>query len=203
MDLLIGILTFILVVTCLFLILVILVQLPKKEAGAGVAFGGAASEALFGAGTGTVLTKVTRYTTTFFLCLAMVLSILQSHRAKAKREAVLRELENLPAAQATSAPGPLTLPEQAPALTPTNNPAGTNAATNAAVPATVSTGALDLVTQTTTTNAPAPQPSVGSTNPPAPEAPAPPRAEATPATAPQPEATPAAESPQPPGGEGQ
>ena len=36
MSLLIGFLTFILVVTCLFLILLVLVQLPKKEAGAGL-----------------------------------------------------------------------------------------------------------------------------------------------------------------------
>ena len=39
MSLLIGFLTFILVVNCVFLMLLVLVQLPKKEAGAGLAFG--------------------------------------------------------------------------------------------------------------------------------------------------------------------
>ena len=52
MSLLIAFLTFILVVNCLLLILLVLVQLPKKEAGAGVAFGGGATDALFGAGSG-------------------------------------------------------------------------------------------------------------------------------------------------------
>ena len=35
MNLLIGLLTVVLVLDCLFLILLILIQLPKKEAGAG------------------------------------------------------------------------------------------------------------------------------------------------------------------------
>ena len=50
MGLLLGVLTFILVVDCLLLILLILIQLPKKEAGIGTAFGGSATDALFGAG---------------------------------------------------------------------------------------------------------------------------------------------------------
>ena len=56
-----GILTFVLVVVCLLLILLILMQLPKKDAGAGMAFGGAAADALFGAGSGNFLTQMTRY----------------------------------------------------------------------------------------------------------------------------------------------
>jgi len=61
MALFIGILTFFMVVVCLILILLVLIQLPKKDAGAGVAFGGAATDALFGAGSGNVLTKTTKY----------------------------------------------------------------------------------------------------------------------------------------------
>ena len=45
MGFFIGILTFVLVVDCLALILLVLIQLPKKEAGAGLAFGGAATDA--------------------------------------------------------------------------------------------------------------------------------------------------------------
>ena len=55
----IGLLTVILVLDCLFLVLLILIQLPKKEAGAGIAFGGGATDALFGAGSGNALTKIT------------------------------------------------------------------------------------------------------------------------------------------------
>src|SRR4051794_18424964 len=80
MSLLIGFLTFILVVAALFLILLVLVQLPKKEAGAGIAFGGAATDALFGAGSGNALTKMTKYAAGFFLLMALVLSALNSHR---------------------------------------------------------------------------------------------------------------------------
>ena len=56
-----GILTVLLVITCLLLILLVLVQLPKKDAGVGMAFGGGAADALFGAGSGNMLTKITKY----------------------------------------------------------------------------------------------------------------------------------------------
>jgi len=39
MSFIAGLLTFVLVVNCLLLILLVLVQLPKKDAGAGMAFG--------------------------------------------------------------------------------------------------------------------------------------------------------------------
>ena len=54
MSFIAGILTFFLVINCLLLILLVLVQLPKKDAGAGLAFGGGAADALFGAGSGNV-----------------------------------------------------------------------------------------------------------------------------------------------------
>ena len=80
MNLSIGFLTVVLVLDCLFLILLILIQLPKKEAGAGIAFGGAATDALFGAGSGTALTKITKYCAGLFLGLALFLSILNAPR---------------------------------------------------------------------------------------------------------------------------
>ena len=55
-----GILTVLLVLNCLVLILLVLIQLPKKDAGAGMAFGGGAADALFGAGSGNALTKITK-----------------------------------------------------------------------------------------------------------------------------------------------
>ncbi|HVV00272.1 MAG TPA: preprotein translocase subunit SecG [Verrucomicrobiae bacterium] len=78
MGFLIGILTVIMVLVCLLLTLLVLIQLPKKEAGMGVAFGAGATDALFGAGSGTALTKITKYTSVIFFVLSIVLSVLQS-----------------------------------------------------------------------------------------------------------------------------
>lgn len=76
MSFIIGILTFFLVVNCLLLILLVLIQLPKKEAGMGSAFGGGATEALFGAGSGNVLTKLTKFAAGSFLIICFGLSVL-------------------------------------------------------------------------------------------------------------------------------
>src|SRR5215471_8987967 len=78
MGFLIGLLTFVMVIDCLILVFLVLIQLPKKEAGAGLAFGASASDALFGAGSGNVLTKITKYAATIFFAMAVILSILQS-----------------------------------------------------------------------------------------------------------------------------
>jgi preprotein translocase subunit SecG len=91
-----GLLTFVLVLDCVLLILLVLVQLPKKEAGAGLAFGGAASDALFGAGSGNVLTKITKYAAAAFFVLAIGLGVLQGAFGKRNTAAELqRELEKL------------------------------------------------------------------------------------------------------------
>ena len=78
MTFFIGLLTFVLVVNCVLLILLVLVQLPKKDAGAGMAFGAGTADALFGAGSGNALTKITKYATIVFLALALGLGRLQS-----------------------------------------------------------------------------------------------------------------------------
>ena len=78
MGFLIGLLTFVLVLDCVFLILLVLIQLPKKEAGAGLAFGGGATDALFGAGSGNALTKITKYSAIIFFVLAILLSVMQN-----------------------------------------------------------------------------------------------------------------------------
>ena len=75
MDLLNKLLTVTLFLNCLFLILLVLVQLPKKEAGLGTAFGGGATDALFGAGAGNVLTKLTKWNAVIFLFLCLLLSL--------------------------------------------------------------------------------------------------------------------------------
>jgi len=78
MNFFLGVLTFILVLNCLFLILLVLVQLPKKDAGAGMAFGAGTADALFGAGSGNALTKITKYAAIAFLGLTLVLGFMQS-----------------------------------------------------------------------------------------------------------------------------
>jgi preprotein translocase subunit SecG len=133
MNLFIGFLTVVLVLDCLFLILLILIQLPKKEAGAGIAFGGAATDALFGAGSGTALTKITKYCAGIFLGLALFLSILNAHRGgteswanrlrqkAAAAPSIVPTLTSTNAASSNAAPVPTTL------LSTTNSVVATNA----------------------------------------------------------------------------
>ncbi|HZL43560.1 MAG TPA: preprotein translocase subunit SecG [Verrucomicrobiae bacterium] len=109
MPFLIGLFTFALVVDCLILVLLVLIQLPKKDAGAGVAFGGAATDALFGAGSGNVLTKTTKYAATGLFVLAITLSIMQSRMYHHSTSEFRKELERQgkqPMSQQTPAPAP-------------------------------------------------------------------------------------------------
>jgi len=85
--------TVLLVLDCLFLILLVLVQLPKKEAGMGQAFGGAATDALFGAGSGNALTKMTKYATVVFFVLTLSLSILNAQQNRSKKTTLERALQ--------------------------------------------------------------------------------------------------------------
>ena len=130
MSFLIGLLTVVLVLNCILVILLVLIQLPKKDAGAGLAFGGAATDALFGAGTGNVLTKVTKYATVTFFVLAMVLAVMQSSLYHSPASEFKRKVEReskqalpgqpaIPAGQVTS---PTLAPEAQPLLTPSNPP---------------------------------------------------------------------------------
>ena len=120
MSLVIGLLTFVLVVNCLFLMLLVLIQLPKKEAGAGLAFGGGATDALFGAGSGNALTQVTKYTATTFLGLALVLAVLNSRRHERASLGIEQELSRQGTPAQVVTPSPATQPQQLQPLPPTN-----------------------------------------------------------------------------------
>jgi preprotein translocase subunit SecG len=142
MTLLIGFLTVVLVVDCLFLILLILIQLPKKEAGAGIAFGGAATDALFGAGSGTALTKITKYCAGLFLGLALFLSILNAHHGSDRiLTNKLKQKESaapavVPTLTPTNTVTSTVAPASSPLLSTTNSAVATNAvATNPPQPA--------------------------------------------------------------------
>ena len=121
MSFIVGVLTFFLVVNCVLLILLILIQLPKKDAGAGMAFGGAAADALFGAGSGNVLTKVTKYATIIFFGLALVLGYLQNrvHNQGGVLE-FEKQLRQKQMQTPISAPQPVTPPVSQPAAAPAN-----------------------------------------------------------------------------------
>lgn len=131
MSLLIGILSFVLVIICLFLGLLILIQLPKKEAGMGTAFGGDAAVAMFGAGTGNALTKMTKYAAGAFLILCLVLAVLNSRLSQSRTKGLREELNKATAAATTPAVAPA-MNLTAPASNAVK--AATTAATNAVTP---------------------------------------------------------------------
>lgn len=111
MTLITGLLTVLMVLDCVLLILLVLVQLPKKEAGAGMAFGGAATDALFGAGSGNALTKITKYVAGAFFVLALSLGLLMGRSVKPGSKALEEELKKQGAAKpAAAAAMPATKP---------------------------------------------------------------------------------------------
>jgi preprotein translocase subunit SecG len=118
MTILIAFLTLILVLLCLLLMLLVLIQLPKKEAGSGLAFGGGATEALFGAGSGNALTKITKYIATAFVGLSLTLAVINANRADRGDRWLELELERQ-AATETTGTTPAPLPEPLPAPAPT------------------------------------------------------------------------------------
>src|SRR5882724_8833472 len=133
----IATLTVFLILDCLFLGLLILIQLPKKEAGVGVAFGGGAADALFGAGSGTALSNLTKYTAAAFFVLVFSLSVMNNHARRSGITELQKQLSKLPAVADTV--------PQAPA------PAPSNASTNSAA-------VTNLLKQTMTNPAPAATP---------------------------------------------
>ena len=139
MSIVLGILTFVLILVSLFIVLVVLAQ-KSKDGGMGAALGGGAAEAAFGAETGNVLSKSTIYAAVLFFVLAFALylgRIFESKHASAAAGSALPTIAapatpvSAPAATTTSAPGAVTLPTApaptapapaAPAPEPTKKP---------------------------------------------------------------------------------
>jgi preprotein translocase subunit SecG len=144
MSFIAGVLTVLLIVNCVLLILLVLVQLPKKDAGVGLAFGGGAADALFGAGSGNVLTKITKWGTGIFFAMSLILGLLEVklHRGSTSEfEKQLQQQSQMPTAQPPVAPAPTAPTTATPA---TNNAPGllllpTNSAPPPAATATPST----------------------------------------------------------------
>jgi preprotein translocase subunit SecG len=125
-NIFIFLLSFGLVLTCLFLILLVLVQLPKKEAGLGQAFGSGTTDALFGPGSGNMLTKLTKWSAGIFFVLTIFIWLLQGHNARAKVNDPRKALTA--AEKAALDPKNTNPPAQPPGMINTNLLMGTNAA---------------------------------------------------------------------------
>ena len=119
MNVLFGFFTVILFLDCVVLVFLVLLQLPKKEAGAGMAFGGAATDALFGAGSGNALTTITKYAAGIFFGLSLLMGVMSAHQGKNSASALQDALT-----KAGSAAGHV--PVTQPAATPAEAPAGSN-----------------------------------------------------------------------------
>jgi preprotein translocase subunit SecG len=128
MSFFIGILTFILVINCLLLILLVLVQLPKKDAGIGMAFGAGAADALFGAGSGNVLTKITKYSAAGLLVLALGLGYLDDKAHHDNSSADFAKKVDQTQRQTISAPTPKPAPKAENDLLSTQPTVATNGA---------------------------------------------------------------------------
>jgi len=107
MSILLGICTFVLILTSLFLILVVLAQKAKSDGGMGSAMGGGMAEATFGADTGNVLSKATINASIVFFVLSFALYL---GRIYERKHAVASggALPNIvaPAATPASTPSP-------------------------------------------------------------------------------------------------
>lgn len=124
MSILLGILTFVLILISVFLVLVVLAQ-KSKDGGMGAALGGGAAEAAFGADTSNVLSKSTIYAAVLFFVLAFTLYLGRIYERKSAAAALGSALPTI----------------AAPASTPAADPSATTAA-----PASGDTGAAPSVT---------------------------------------------------------
>src|SRR5262245_47494140 len=132
MAFIIVLLTLAMVLTSVILIFLVLIQLPKKEAGGVLAFGASGADALFGAGSGTMLTKITKYAATAFFVLAIVLSLLQSYYHNRRSTTFQQNIGK------TTQTAPAALPPAAPATPPPSSTPGTISGTSP-IPLTITT----------------------------------------------------------------
>lgn len=125
MSYIVIVLAFLLVAISGILVLLILVQLPKKDAGAGLAFGGGTADALFGAGSGTALTKITKWVTFAFVLLAVILGALVTHLNHGNQSEFGNAIEQQQQMQGTPSQQPQVAPQTPP---PSSSPASSHSA---------------------------------------------------------------------------
>ena len=86
MGILLGILTFVLILVSLFLVLIVLMQ-KSKDGGMGATLGGGAAEAAFGADTTNVLSQATKYSAILFFALTFALYLGRIYEHKHAKDA--------------------------------------------------------------------------------------------------------------------
>ena len=144
MSILLGILTFILILVSIFLVLIVLAQ-KSKDGGMGAALGGGAAEAAFGADTANVLTRATKYSAILFFVLAFARYLGRIYERKVAGTAAGAALPTIaapaaPAAAPTATPAPgaattVTVPATTTPATTTPAPEATKAAPAPTTPA--------------------------------------------------------------------
>ena len=141
MGILLGILTFVLILVSLFLVLIVLMQ-KSKDGGMGATLGGGAAEAAFGADTTNVLSQATKYSAILFFALTFALYLGRIYEHKHAKDAAGSALPTI-AAPAT------------PPVSTATAPASTSTAPATALPPPVSvTTAPETPAPAATTPAP-------------------------------------------------
>lgn len=118
MSIVLGILTFVLILVSIFLVLIVLMQ-KSKDGGMGAALGGGAAEAAFGADTNNVLVQATKYSAILFFVLAFVLYLGRIYERTHANSLAGKALPSIaapapaPAAAASAAPAPVSPPATA------------------------------------------------------------------------------------------
>ncbi len=105
MSIVIGVLTFILVLTSIFLVMIVLMQRAKTDGGIGAAMAGGATESAFGAETNNVLSGATIKGAIIFFVLSFGLYLANIAQAK-NRAAENATLPTVNAPAVTPAPAP-------------------------------------------------------------------------------------------------
>lgn len=112
LNIVISLLTFVLILTSLFLVLVILMQRANSNAGMGSAFGGGVTESAFGAETSNILARATKWAAFAFFILSLVLYLLYMSRISAESRSDEADLPDIPVVQESIAPFEQSIPAE-------------------------------------------------------------------------------------------
>ena len=134
MSLVIGILTFVLIITSLFLVVVVLMQ-RASDAGMGSAMGGGSMESTFGAETGNVLSGATIKASVIFFVVSFTLYLAHIYQIKhhdggdtklptitAPASTSMLPTPMMPTAAPSSSTGPIPLKTATPSTGPVSTP---------------------------------------------------------------------------------
>jgi preprotein translocase subunit SecG len=112
MSLVIGILTFVLIITSLVLVFLVLMQRAKTDGGMGSAMGGGAMESTFGADTNNVLSGATIKGAIVFFVVSFVLYLAHIYQSKHRDDGDNR-LPTIVAPASTAPAAPMPAPKPA------------------------------------------------------------------------------------------